>query len=162
MKILRRGYEWLVSVTTKLQSPFLLVVRVYWGWQFAQSGWGHLTHMQKTIEFFTSLNIPLPAANAWFISLLELIGGALLIMGLGSRLVALLLTGDMVVAYITADRDALKAIFANDNSAFLNAAEFSLLAAALVILFFGPGKISLDYLIERRMGNHASISADAR
>ena len=25
-----------------LQSPFLLAVRLYWGWQFAQTGWGKL------------------------------------------------------------------------------------------------------------------------
>jgi putative oxidoreductase len=162
MNLLVRLYSLLVKVANSLQSPFLLVVRCYWGWQFAQSGWGHLTHMQKTVEFFSSLNIPLPAANAWFISLLEFAGGILLIIGLGSRLVALLLTGDMVVAYVTADRDALKTVFASDNTAFLNAAEFSLLAAALVILIFGPGKIALDHLLQRGFASKAGDSRAAR
>ena len=162
MKFLERLYRLLVRVANALQSPFLLVVRCYWGWQFAQSGWGHLTHMQKTTEFFTSLNIPLPAANAWFISILEFAGGILLILGLGSRLVALLLTGDMAVAYMTADRDALKTIFASDNTAFLNAGEFSLLAAALLILIFGPGKIAIDHLLRRRFAPESTGSSAAR
>jgi putative oxidoreductase len=162
MKILRRGYELLVSVTTKLQSPFLLIVRVYWGWQFLQAGWGKLSNIQKPIEYFTSLNIPMPVATAWFISLLEFAGGILLILGLGSRLISLLLAGDMLGAYIKADPEALKAAFSSDAGKFFAADEFSFLCAALVVLFFGPGKISLDYVLERRLGKGASISASAR
>ncbi len=160
MKIVRRGYELLVSVATKLQSAFLLVVRVYWGYQFAIEGWNKLTHIQKPLEYVSSLGIPLPAFNAWLVSFVELIGGALLILGLGSRLVALALSVDMTVAYIAADRETLKSILSSDPSDFFKAAEFSFLCAALVVLFFGPGKFSLDYLIERRM--HASLSASAR
>ena len=159
MDPLVRAYSLLARAATAAQSPFLLLVRCYWGWQFAQSGWGHLTHLQKTTEFFASLNIPLPALNAAFISVLELAGGVLLILGLGSRLTALLLIGDMAVAYVTADRDALKSIFSLDNTAFVNASEFSFLAAALVILFFGPGTISLDHLLERRFRKNSSSSA---
>jgi putative oxidoreductase len=161
MKMLRRGYALLVTAANSMQSPFLLAVRLLWGWQFAESGWGHLTHMEKTIEFFTSLNIPLPAANAWFISILEFVGGGLLILGLGSRLISLLLAGDMVVAYITADRDALKTLFSSDPSNFLAASEFSLLLAALIVLIFGPGKLALDQLLERRFNRGAAASSSA-
>ena len=40
-----------------LQSPFLLVVRLYWGWQFAQTGWGKMHNIGKITDFFMSLNI---------------------------------------------------------------------------------------------------------
>jgi len=30
-----------------LQSPFLLLVRLYWGWQLIQSGWGKLHNLEK-------------------------------------------------------------------------------------------------------------------
>jgi putative oxidoreductase len=83
-----------------LQSPFLLVVRLYWGWQFFQTGYGKLTNIAKPIAFFTDLGIPFPTVNAYFVSSLECVGGALLFVGLGSRLLALPLTIDMVVAYV--------------------------------------------------------------
>src|ERR1700755_1231203 len=110
-----RLYEMLIRVGNNLQSPFLLAVRLYWGWQFAQTGWGKLGDIGKVTNFFTSLGIPAPALNAWFVSGLEFAGGILLILGLGSRLVALPLAIDMVVAYITADREALGKIFSDPD-----------------------------------------------
>ncbi len=47
-----------------LQSPFLLLVRLYWGWQFAQSGWGKLHNLGRVTEYFASLNIPAPSVMA--------------------------------------------------------------------------------------------------
>ncbi len=85
-KTLLRLYARFAAGVSYLQSPFLLAVRLYWGWQFAQSGWGKLHHLDKITDFFTSLSIPFPAANAHFVSGLEFIGGILLIMGLGSLL----------------------------------------------------------------------------
>ena len=161
MKIMHRGYALLVSVAEKLQSPFLLIVRLLWGWQFLVAGWGKLTNIQKPIEYFTSLGVPMPTATAWFISILEVVGGILLIVGLGSRLIALLLTCDMLGAFVKADPDALKALFSSDPSKFFAADEFSFLAAALVVLIFGPGKFALDYLLERRIKGRAASSASS-
>lgn len=153
--MIRRGYQLLVQITSSLQSVFLLAVRLYWGWQFAQAGWGKLHKMPQVIQFFASLHIPLPAANAWFIALLEFVGGILLALGLGSRLLALLCVGDMLVAYITADREALMSFFSAPDK-FAAASPFVFLVAWLIILIFGPGKISLDALlgIEREAPPH--------
>ena len=52
------------TVASFLQSPLLLVIRLYWGWSFAQTGWGKLTHLERTAGFFESLNIPAPKLNA--------------------------------------------------------------------------------------------------
>src|SRR5271165_1552016 len=98
------AYELLIKAGSSLQSLFFLAVRLYWGWQFAQTGWGKLHNISHVIHFFGSLGIPLPAANASFIALLELVGVILLALGLGSRLLALLCVGDMMVAYVLADR----------------------------------------------------------
>ncbi len=138
-----RAYELLIRVANTLQSPFLLAVRLYWGWQFAQTGWGKLGNIHKVINFFTTLGIPAPALSAGFISGLEFAGGILLILGLGSRLIALPLVIDMIVAYIAADREALGQIF-SDPDKFYAAAPYTFLVASLIILIFGPGKFSLD------------------
>jgi len=137
------------TVAEKLGSPFLLAVRLYWGWQFAQTGWGKLQNQSRVVDFFTSLNIPFPALNAHFVSGLEFFGGILLILGLFSRPISLLLTGSMFVAYWTSDHEALASIFSNPGK-FYGADPYTFLFAALLILVFGPGLFSLDALIARR------------
>jgi putative oxidoreductase len=142
------------NVAKKLCSPLLLAVRLYWGWQFAQTGLGKLRNQAKVVDFFTSLNIPFPALNAHFVSGLEFFGGILLILGLASRPIAFLLTGSMFVAYWTADREALFSIFSNPGK-FYGADPYTFLFAAIMILAFGPGAFSLDAVIERRLRTFA-------
>jgi putative oxidoreductase len=127
------AYGNFATVASALRSPLLLAVRLYWGFQFAETGWGKLQNLERVTGFFAGL---------------ELAGGILLIFGLGSRLTALLLAGDMVVAYLTADRAALLAIF-SDPPKFFGAAPFTFLFVSLLILILGPGGASLDALIAR-------------
>ncbi len=147
--MIARFYALLIRIATALQPVFLLIIRLAWGVQFHIAGRGKIHDPQKVINFFTSLGIPAPALNAYFVSWLEFIGGFLLIVGLASRPIALMLAIDMIVAYATADREALMAIF-SDPDKFYAAAPFTFLIASLIIFLFGPGKFSLDYLLERR------------
>ena len=134
-----------------LQSPFLLLVRLYWGWQLAQSGWGKLHNLSNVTDFFMSLNLPYPAQTAVFISCAEFFGGIFLALGLFSRITALVLTINMVVAYVTADREALQSVF-SDPDKFYAAAPYTFLVASVIILLFGPGKLALDAFILRFCG----------
>src|SRR5271156_6319482 len=104
-------YDLFVRVASSLQSPFLAIVRVYWGWQIAQNGWGKLHNLAHVSEFFASLGLPAPGATATFVATFEFVGGILLIVGLASRLVGLMLAVDMFMAYLTADREALLSFF---------------------------------------------------
>jgi len=154
---MKRWIEMYFGVTGKLfvvQSPFLLAVRLYWGWQFVQTGWGKMHAIAKITVFFASLNIPFPAANAHFIAGLEFFGGLLLILGLGTRLVGLLLAGNMLVAYWTADHDALVSFF-SDPGKFYVADPYTFLFAALLVLIFGAGFLSFDALIMKRLKEQA-------
>ena len=126
----------------------LLVLRLVWGWQFLVTGLGKLQNHERVTQFFTSLGIPLPGLNAWFVGGLEMVGGALLLVGLFSRPIALLLTVNMLVAYATADRPALFGVF-HDLDAFLKADPFWFFFVAVVVLTLGPGAISLDRLLKR-------------
>src|SRR3984885_6326663 len=163
MQRIQKLYEMFVRAASGLQSPFLLIVRLYWGWQFMQTGWGKLGDLGKVINYFTSLGIPAPAFNAYFISGLEFAGGILLAIGLGSRLIAFLLAADMAVAYYLADHEALLSFF-SDPGKFSAAAPFTFLVASLIVLIFGPGKLALDRLIVKRLGHrthptHATVTA---
>src|ERR1700756_600030 len=91
----RLWHDQFFALVSYLQSPFLLFVRLYWGWQLVESGWGKLHHLSNVTEFFTSLGLPLPAQMAFAISCLEFFGGIFLAIGLLSRLTALALTINM-------------------------------------------------------------------
>lgn len=138
-------------LSAKLESPFLLLIRVYWGWQFAQSGWGRLHNLDRATGFFASLNIPAPHFTVICVSLLEFVGGILLFAGFATRFVGLLLACDMIVAYITADPSALAAIISNPGN-FYGADPYTFLFASLMALIFGAGRYSVDYFIWRKQG----------
>jgi len=154
MKSLIKLYAEVAALLSRLQSPFLLAVRLYWGWQFAQTGWGKMHNIAKITAFFTTLNIPFPAFNAHFIAGLEFFGGILLILGLGTRLVAFLMAANMFVAYWTADREALGSIF-SDPGKFYVADPFTFLFASLIVLIFGAGFLSFDRIIAKRVKEQA-------
>lgn len=131
-----------------LQSPLLLIIRLYWGWQFAQTGWGKLMNLERTTGYFDSLGIPLPKVNAILAGGTECAGGVLLALGLFARPASLPLIFTMLVAYWTADREALMAIWSQPDK-FLAADPFLFLLASVVVLAFGPGRLSLDALLGR-------------
>jgi putative oxidoreductase len=158
MKPLDVAYSWLSRGANFFQSPFLLIVRSYWGWQFWQAGHGKLSDIAKVADFFTSLGIPAPSLNAHFIAWLEAVGGILLILGLGSRFISLLLAANMTVAFIVADREALGSIL-SDPDKFYAAAPYTFLFASLLVFIFGPGRLSLDTLIAHYRKKRAVTAA---
>jgi putative oxidoreductase len=145
---LHKLYAWFAKVASYFQSPFLLFVRLYWGFQIAQNGWGKLHNLANVTTFFASLGLPAPSATATFVATFEFVGGILLFIGLGSRLIGLMLAVDMFMAYLTADRDALLSFF-HDPGKFYVADPYTFLFAGLLILIFGPGLVALDTLVER-------------
>src|SRR5580693_1205313 len=142
MSIITRIHALLVRIGLMLQCPLLLVIRLYWGWQFFLTGRGKLMHLDQTTEFFHTLHIPFPYLNAWIVGLTECFGGLLLLSGLGARAVAAALAFDMIIAYLTADFDKVKTIFSNPDK-FLGADPFLFMLATMIIFAFGPGVFSL-------------------
>jgi putative oxidoreductase len=145
--LLRRCYELLIASGAALQSPFLLVLRLYFFWQLFLTGKGKLANIGKVSEFFASLGIPLPTLNAYFIGSLECFGSLLLIIGLASRPLALLVLLSMIVAYVAADFEAVSSIF-SDSDKFVKADPFPFLLTALIVFLFGPGRLSVDALLK--------------
>ena len=90
--------------------------------------------------------LPLPRLNAIAAGAVECGGGILLLIGLGSRIVSPALAFTMAVAYVTADNEAVRAIFSEPDK-FTGAAPFLFLAASVIVFVFGPGKLSVDALL---------------
>src|ERR1700747_3554891 len=112
---LYRIYDFICSPGPVVSSAFMLLLRVYFFWQLFLTGKGKLANIGKVTEFFASLGIPLPALNAYFIGSLECFGSLLLIIGLASRPLALLVLLSMIVAYLTADFEAVSGIFSDPD-----------------------------------------------
>jgi putative oxidoreductase len=146
----QQSYRLLIQAAAYLKSPLLLSIRLYWGWQFFQTGKGKLMHPDKVTEFFQSLHIPFPAFNVYLAGGTECFGGLLLLIGLGSRLISLPLIFVTVIAYLTADIDKVKHIF-SDPDKFVTADPFLFMLAAIIVLAFGPGAFSLDRLIGNKL-----------
>ena len=62
---------------------------------------------------------------------------------------------EMVVAYVTSEKEALHALWA-DSDKFFAAAPFLFLFASVIVFVFGPGRISLDALIFRKSASAPS------
>jgi putative oxidoreductase len=148
--IVVRYFSWFVPPTSLLQSLLLLLIRLYWGWEFFLTGKGKLMDLEKPAAYFRSLGIPLPHAQAILAGATECFGGLLLLAGLCSRPISIPLTILLTVAYLTADPDKVKMIF-SDPDKFLTADEFLFLFVVVLVLVFGPGKFSIDWLIKRQV-----------
>jgi len=145
-------YDLLVRIGNHLQSPLLLFMRMVWGGQLIQAGWGKLMHIEKPIGYFKDLGIPFPVENAWLVGFTETFGGLFLILGLLSRLTTIPLIINFIVAYITTEQEGLKDLLGFDTDKFCADTAFPYLATAVVVLIFGPCAFSLDYLIARWRG----------
>lgn len=146
------------------QSPLLLVLRLYWGWEAALNGWGKLHRIDEIAAWFgNDLHIPMPLANAYAASTIECVGGALLFVGLGGRIVAIPLAITMIVAFLTSDYGSLQSLWLSDAACtasstctpFLDADPLTFLMVYVVVLVFGPGELSADGLIKRWWASRA-------
>jgi putative oxidoreductase len=122
-----------------------LAVRLVIGLAFAVTGWGKLHNLEQVTEYFTTLHIPAPGLQAAFVSSVELIGGLLLIVGLGTRIAAAFLIGVMTVATLTA-----KLPEAEHLIDLISTIELTYLAIFVWLVVSGAGKASIDHVIARR------------
>jgi putative oxidoreductase len=136
----------LVASRDALESAAMLLIRLSAGIVFAMSGWGKLHNLDAITDFFRELGIPAPELQAPFVSGLELVGGVLLILGLGSRLIAFPLIGTMVVAMLTAKKADVETW--SDVLGFI---EWHYLVFFAAVALIGPGKLSLDHLLGKKL-----------
>lgn len=145
---LETAYLSLISFGNAFQPFLLLAIRLFWGVLFLQAGLGKMQNISNVVGFFQELEIPFPLLNAYIVTIVESVGGLCLILGLGSRLVAIPLAITMIVAFVTAHPQTLTSFLA-DPAEITKESPFTFFLVCLIILAFGPGKFSLDGLIKR-------------
>lgn len=145
---MKRGYELLIDIGEKFQAPLLLILRLYCGWVLFQAGLGKLGDINSFTSVLIRLGFPFAWLQAYAAALAECVGGFCLMIGFASRLMAIPVAITMMTAYATAHREALLVLF-SDPQQFFKEAPFVFLLVAIVVFAFGPGKWSIDYLIQR-------------
>ena len=143
----------LLRLANSLQPIAALLTRLVVGWAFI--GRGKWEHFENTTKFFTDIGIPAPAANAAFIASLELVGGAMLMVGFGTRIFAALLSATMIVALMTADRQSLIDALHGSDKGLLGVDPLLPLLCFGWLVAFGAGAISIDRIIGSK-GSKAS------
>src|SRR5947209_5103036 len=147
--ILRRSAERALGVAASLAFLAPLITRLIIGVAFFQTGSGKWQNFDRTASYFSDLGIPFARANAAFIATLELVGGICLMLGLGTRIFALLLSGTMVVALLTAEKDNFAKNF---PGGLLDVTPVVYGLLLLWLILSGPGFASVDHWLRGKLG----------
>lgn len=131
------------AVTWGVGSIVILLLRLYVGWIFMGTGYHKLTDIPGTTQNFTTLGVVNPEHFAWIVGLCEMIGGALLFLGLFARLISIPLAIIMITAYWLAHHEGAVAIFSNP-ALFMAQPAFLPLLTSLLVFAYGAGYFSLD------------------
>jgi putative oxidoreductase len=128
----------------------LLVGRVFLGWLFLASGYGKLGNIAGTTAYFTNLGMSPPGFWAWFAGFAEVILGAALILGIGTRYAALASFVWVLVATAIAHRYwtyPAPAQAAQYNNFLKNIA---IMGGALCAFVTGAGRYAVDAVLAKR------------
>ena len=153
-KKITRFYQQLIFFSNHLKSPLLLLCRLYWGWGFLVAGWSKAQNIEAFKNSLIKMEMIAPHFSAYLGAYMELVGGAFLLIGLASRLVAIFLAIQMFFAYFLAHYGALFALFYSP-SLFIAASPFNYLLISLFVLAFGTGRFSFDYYMEKWLFHRA-------
>jgi putative oxidoreductase len=146
----------LILLPARIASHFAwagpLIMRLVVGYTFLLSGWGKLNNLSQVIPNFVEWGVPFPNILTPFVSGVEFFGGAMLILGLFTRIPAAMLAVVMVVAIKSAkwgDVDSLETLLGFEEATYF--------AAFMWLAIAGPGAASLDRLLVNASG-HAKES----
>ena len=154
MSAMKRLVQRTTSVYRRLEAADWLprlVARLGMGLMFAGGALKKLQTLEDFTKYFESLGIPAARVQAPTVAVLELVAGVLLMIGLLTRPAAVILTGIMVVATVTAQIPEHHITASWKGLLDLLYVPDVLLIFLLVwLVFAGPGKASVDARLARR------------
>ena len=137
----------------RMQGWGLAILRVVVGIVFLVHGFQKLFLMGfgGVAGMMEGLGVPAPGLFAVIVTLVELLGGLALFLGLFTRIVAIPLAIDMLVATLTVHLPNGFSILPNGGYEFT----LVLLAASVALAVAGPGEAALDRFLAMRTNNPA-------
>ncbi len=151
----RRAQKVIAALERSAWIPPLLV-RLLVGYFFLETGWGKANNLDAMTERFVGWGIPLPGLSVVLSVYTELVGGALLMLGLGTRLAAIPLLINMLVAILAVN---VRNVTGLNEFVELDTPLYALFF--LWLLFSGPGWVSVDHLLWKRWRRHGHAPAAA-
>ena len=148
----------LFSSSSRHSDLGMLLLRLPVGLVMFVAGWKKLFDfgVDAFAKALAVKGVPIPEFFAWGVTLLEVVGGVFIIIGLLSRLSALLLAIDMVVAILLVTIDIGFLPSSGKSGVEIN---LLLIGGLLAILFGGPGSLSIDRVVEGSLGAGRSSPA---
>lgn len=127
----------------------IVVARVLLGVVLMAHGWQKYfdSGIAGTAAGMEKLGIPLPTVSAAFAATVELVGGALLLLGAFTAVVGVLVAVDMLGATLFVHIPKGEGIFVKDNGWELVGV---IAAGALLLAAYGAGRFSLDHALAAR------------
>jgi putative oxidoreductase len=137
------------GLNVKLTAPIgLAILRIVLGIAFAVHGWYKLTGGVDNFAGFIggTLGVPAPGLMAWIVTLVELVGGILLVVGALTQYAGILLFLDMLGAILFAYLGQGRP-FISESGGISWEKEAVFAAAALCLVLAGPGAWSVDDIV---------------
>jgi putative oxidoreductase len=129
---------------TRAQWVPQLLVRLFVGYFFLETGWGKVQNLKSMTERFAEWGIPAPAFTAALSGWTEFLGGLLIGLGLFTRLISIPMLINMAVATLAV---RLKKVGGLDDFVELDEPLYAL--AFLWLFFAGAGWVSLDHVLDK-------------
>lgn len=124
-----------------------LVVRIVFGYFWFETGLAKIQNLDGFANRFVEWGVPFPHFNAALSAWTELIGGALIFLGLFTRLTTVPMIINMIVAIALV---VIKNVGSIDD--FVELDEVVYILIFFWLLMAGPGRYSLDHLLARALG----------
>ncbi len=149
---IRKQIEEVLTLLGRSEWVAQLLVRLFVGYFFMETGWGKLHNLDGFAQRFAGWGIPHPYFNAALSAYTEFIGGLLTVFGLGTRLVSIPMIINMLVAILKVN---LMQVSSLDDFSELDEPLYALVY--LWLLLSGPGWVSIDYIVSRALGLTGSV-----
>lgn len=141
---------WTLAHRLRWLAPLLM--RLFLGYFFMETGWGKIHNLDSFTQRFMSWGIPYPAFNAALSAYTEFLGGALTIAGLFMRFVSIPMIINMAVAVLSVK---IKDVHGLNDFAELDEPLYAL--GFFWLMMAGAGAVSLDHLIARFLKPSGSL-----
>ena len=144
-----KNCAWWLTLVDRFDWLGPLLMRLGFGYFWLETGWAKLDNLDGFTARFIGWGIPFPAFSAAVSAWTELIGGALIMLGLFTRLTTVPMIINMVVAIaLVVSKDVMS------FSDFIELSEVLYIFIFIWLLTAGPGKVSVDHLLADYIGLH--------
>ncbi|MDM7850276.1 DoxX family protein [Pseudochrobactrum kiredjianiae] len=127
------------NVSASQNSIVILIARVFLSILFILAGWGKLTGLEGTAQYFGAIGLPMPSVTAVLVGLVEFVGGLAILIGFQTRIAAVIVALFTIGATLVAHMD-----FAEGMNAMMAQKNLAIAGGLLLLAITGAGAYSVD------------------